>query len=498
MVVRNYILPLILLMAFLVRSWGLDWGLPYLYHPDEPHIFNNVLQLVKGETLTKEFYYYPSLIFNIHTIIFKFLHTVSKITGCCDYQQIPSLHKISSGNGYIDNPTPFLVGRVITLFFSLGVVALVYLTLLTITNNLTAATLASLLAAFSTISVINARFITPDTYSGFFSMAVIFASVLILKKQSAKFYLAAGLLSGLAASSKYNAALTVLPVIMAHFLRSGLKGFKSPSLYVALFVFPVGFLIGSPQILFKTKEFMAGFQFVMTQYSGEYAGTEGNSLLFYLNTLIFRETVGFIFFVLALLLFRSASFKKELIIIGSFVIGYLFFISQYNIHFNRNLMPMMGSLFVMAGLGFLAVWKLFNLRYRLVATVGTVILLGMPIFQTIADTKVALMDDRVSAHLWIEENIPRGSRIVVESYGPWIDPQKYQLLGVDELIDHEGAWYLVQKIEYIVAAESSYGRYFDLPQKYQKEVNSYQYLFRLYKEIANFDNPYNRIRVFKR
>lgn len=50
----------LLLLALLLRLPGLDWGLPYVYHPDEPTHVNIVLEILKTGDLNPHWFKYPS------------------------------------------------------------------------------------------------------------------------------------------------------------------------------------------------------------------------------------------------------------------------------------------------------------------------------------------------------------------------------------------------------------------------------------------------------
>src|SRR6185437_15450124 len=79
------ILRVILILAGILRIWGLKYGLPLAVHPDEHAIYLNALQMVSRGDMDPHFYNWPAHtilyidcgIFYIATAVFNLIHETS-------------------------------------------------------------------------------------------------------------------------------------------------------------------------------------------------------------------------------------------------------------------------------------------------------------------------------------------------------------------------------------------------------------------------------------
>ena len=55
--------------ALAIRLVGINWGLPYLSHPDEPVNYGVFHAMVHDRTLNPHFFNYPSLFFDIQAFV---------------------------------------------------------------------------------------------------------------------------------------------------------------------------------------------------------------------------------------------------------------------------------------------------------------------------------------------------------------------------------------------------------------------------------------------
>ncbi|HSE68039.1 MAG TPA: hypothetical protein VLB12_13715, partial [Gemmatimonadales bacterium] len=56
------LLAAILVIALALRAWALDFGLPYLYHPDEPSKIEIAQNIVKTGDLNPHYFKKPTLL----------------------------------------------------------------------------------------------------------------------------------------------------------------------------------------------------------------------------------------------------------------------------------------------------------------------------------------------------------------------------------------------------------------------------------------------------
>lgn len=484
---------LIILFALFIRLWGVTYSLPYLYHPDEPSYFDTITSIVKNEQYNPSFYYFPSLFFYIQALFYKSAQLFSQTLNCCGYQTFPTITVISGGNGYVENPTPFYVSRLLTIFFSLVTGVLVFILTKIISRSIKAAAISAIIFAISPISIENSRFITLDSYVAFFAMATLLVCILLYKTGAIRWYILAGFLAGLTAATKYNGGLVISAVILAHFFRTGIKGMSDQRLYYSIFFSLFGFLIGTPGFLTYRDKFIEGFKFQFNQYSTGFAGAESNSLFFYVKTLLIKEPADFIFAILGLFLVGKKN-RKEVLIIGIFVALYILFLGLYEVHFERHLTLVIGPMSVVASL-FLIRFISSKLRSTLILLI--IFLVSLSFIQSIQTSIDASQDKRASARIWIDKNIPSGSDLAIEAYGPWVNTKKYQIVWINSLIDYPVSWYLKSGIDYVIVSENMFGRFYKEPRKYPHEISQYEAYFRTFKEVARFNDYGYQIKIHK-
>ena len=143
-----------------------------------------------------------------------------------------------------------------------------------------AARLASLLFATSAGFVPYQVFLTTDLALVFMMLASFACAVKIVDNPGMGISIAAGLLAGLAAATKYNGLIVAVALPVAHLLASRgnplLACVKRPAAWVCGLCVPVGFLIGNPYTLLDWPTFSADFLYnykVTPVYNGATAGT---------------------------------------------------------------------------------------------------------------------------------------------------------------------------------------------------------------------------------
>ena len=210
---RSYLfIALILLIGVSLRIWGLNYDLPYIYHPDEPLSLSIIQPLFKTGDLNPHFFQYPSVFYYINAIAYVPYYLIGKLLGIFTSRN-DILAPISLIMGLTKAPLPstILLGRIITVVFSAGAVLLTYIIGKQLTGKAIVGLLAALMLAVAMPNVSLSRYIAPDTFVVFFATAAFLASVLIYKQGKTRYYVIAGICVGLTASTKYNGGSIVLP-----------------------------------------------------------------------------------------------------------------------------------------------------------------------------------------------------------------------------------------------------------------------------------------------
>ncbi|RMG90255.1 MAG: phospholipid carrier-dependent glycosyltransferase [Chloroflexi bacterium] len=503
---ESLLIGIILLTALSVRIWGANYDLPYIYHPDEPRYITISQNIFKTGDLNPHFFNYPSLFFYINALAYIPYYLLGKLIGVFHTpNDILAPISLAMGVTQAQMPTTVLLGRVITICFGVGTVGLTYLVGKQITGKAVVGVLASLMVAIEPTNVWNSRLITPDTFVTFFSLASFLASILVYQQGKTWQYVAAGICVGLTVSSKYNGGLIVLPLFLAHFLHYGKAALKQPKLYLALLLCGVGFLATTPYAILDSARFLNDLKFESQHYSTGHAGMEGNSLEWYLNYM-WNTGGGLYLFAVLGILYGSIFHPKETSLLSLFPLAYFAFISSFVVRNNRTFLPLTPLLFVSAA------WFLMNLFDRLralrieplrrsflaILAILAIITLALPASQTIASTQHLMTgNSRETARVWIDDNLPPGAKIAIESYSPFVNPARFSVQGFGRMIDHDAEWYIEQGFDYLVFSQGMYRRFYIEPERYRNEVSQYDKLFERFHLVRLFTDGGYEVRVYK-
>jgi hypothetical protein len=194
-----------------------------------------------------------------------------------------------------------------------------------------------------------------------------------------------------------------------------------------------------------------------------------------------------------------------------FPLLYFRFISQQHIFFGRYLLPLVPFLSLLTAAGI--VWIVGLLRRaslprwaRNLATVGlTLAAIAPPAYNAIRfDANEAKTWTTQQAYDWILHEIPRGSKVTMESRQILLPPF-YETTYLAQLRLKSFEYYDEHGVDYLVASSQSYGNYFDAkndgPRKYPSEYAEYQTIFAKAREMARFtpsnDHPGPELRILK-
>ncbi len=503
---RIALLALVLLGALLVRWWGLDYDLPYIYHPDEPLLIVTSQNMLKTGDLNPQHFYWPSLPIYINLLAYIPYYLVGKLLGVFHTPgDILAPVQLAMGVVHSPMPTTVLLGRLVTVGFGVGNVLLTFLLGRQLTGRSSVGLLAASMVAVSSTNVGHSRWITVDTFATFFVLAAALAAVLVFQQGKTWHYIAAGASVGLAASCKYNAVLAVVLLLAAHFLRHGWRGFKEGKLFLALATSGLAFALTTPFAVLDFAKFSADVRFDSQHYATGHAGMEGDALQWYLGYL--WRTTGPICVIAALEVVRGfVSRSKGTMPLSAFSLAYLGFISGHVVRNERTILPMTPILFVLASawlIHFYGQTARLNSRRVRIASLGVLsilsfVSLGIPAYQTVAHgIRLSTTDSRETARIWIENNLPPGAKIAIESYAPFVDPTRFSVQGFVRLIDHPPEWYTTQGFEYLVFGEGMYGRFYREPDRYRTEVSQYDTFFHQLELIRLFTDGGYEVRIHR-
>jgi 4-amino-4-deoxy-L-arabinose transferase-like glycosyltransferase len=498
-------LCLILVLALLLRVWGIGYDLPYIYHADEPTNITISQRIFRSGDLNPHFFRYPSLFFYINASAHVPYYLIGKLLGVFQTpQDVPGLVSLAMGITQAPMPGIVLMGRLITVLLGLGSVALIFWAGMRLSGRAEVGMLAALLLALSPIHVWHNRLVTPDTLVAFCATATLAASVLVLDRGTIGGYLLAGACVGLTAASKYNGGIVILLPIFAHFTKQGIQGIKSYKLYLIFFTALLAFLVTNPFALLDYSSFLHDITAEVVHYSSGHAGMEGNTPIWYITYLM--RTTGAILPLAVLQIVRGAYGRKKGILLAAiFPVCYFIMIARFAVRNDRTLLPMTPHLFLLAAwllVDFLAYARQVRpgqSRRLLLAVSGVLIATAIlfPTIQTVqSNVQLGQTDSREAARVWINDNLPPGAKIALEPYSPFIDTERFSFQVVGKMVDHDPQWYIDNGFDYLVFGYGMFGRFYLDPERYRDTVQRYEAFFERFALVKLFDANGYEVRVY--
>jgi hypothetical protein len=353
-------LVVIVVGGLILRLYAVGWGLPYVDHPDEPSAANTVLGMLRRGDWDPHFFKKPSLYYYALRLAFEAHWRYGLAKGLySDMSQLPL-----GTYYYITTPGFFVWGRTLTALFGVATLFVIY----TIGRRCWGAAVglsAAAVLAVLPFHVRNSQFLTVDVLTGLTTALALVAALRLLDDRRWRAYALAGLLTGLAASTKYPAASIALAVILAHWLRLGRLSLRDFwRLPWAMLWSVIGFVLATPYALITPGAFING---VLKQY-GDY-NTPGGDLFrrwpvsgylnfFWSDGLLPLPFIAVLIGVVVVIRRRD---RAGLVMIG-FALPYLLFVLSQHKHFFRNLMPIFPVLVLLVGIG-IAATASFVLRW---------------------------------------------------------------------------------------------------------------------------------------
>ncbi|HEX4475603.1 MAG TPA: glycosyltransferase family 39 protein [Polyangiaceae bacterium] len=468
-------------IALSIRLASISTVLPLIHHPDEPTNEHVVVRVAREPTMSPVFFHYPTLLFYVQAAVLRTFEVVTRT-------HVDPAHVVSSGNARTTAPGYWIAARTVTALLGSGLVAMAAWFAAVVTESSSIGVVVGAWAAFSPLLVEDSRYLTPDTYAAFFVMAALVGAVRIAEGATWRGYVFTGAMVGLAAGSKYNTALVSVAVIVAHFGRGFRRGLTDVRLVLAGMVSVVVFFMASPFVVFDYAHFRKDFLFEQRHYERGHLGAEGNSFAF--NALTLWESEHFRLLGLRLLVFvRERRVLRATLTLLSFSVAYLALLSGFKVHFYRNLVPVMAPLLVLSGLGLSAALRRLDVpakRAQIALAAAAVLFTIQPALAILATIHERRIDRRAPAELWIANHLPAGASVVVEAYGPWVDPNRYQVRGTS-LYSNVAPRQLRQwHARYVVLVEEAYGRLYGDPAHHRRELARYGALLKTHCEVADF------------
>lgn len=403
----------ILAFAFLVRIVGINFGLPDLYHADEPIVVNHALAYGTGD-LNPHFFKIPPLISYLLFIVYGFYFLAGSFVG--NFKNADDFLNL-----FLSDPTGFyLLGRIV--FGALIGTATVYL-LYRLGRKFFSrehGLLSSFFLAVCFLHVRDSHYIYVDIPLLFLLLLSFFQILKILNHGGKKEYVLFGIIFGTAVTTKYNGVFLICPFLVAHLIRKGSIKLMFTSFVLSILVF----FILNPFSLIDLKFFVTELvtQSKSETFSGffhhfRYSLTEGMGIpLFYLSL------VGILFG-----LFSRDSKRLTLL---SFVVVYFVALTFLSQPYDRYVLPIIPFLCFFAADVLIKISGRVRVIQKWPTVFAAIIIIPSVAKIFVSDYLFLQKDVRTQAKEWIEQHIPADSKIALDPqfYSPRLRPNLKQIL----------------------------------------------------------------------
>lgn len=508
-VLKNYPIILGLLAAailaifFLIR--GLDFGLPENYNHDEQYITRYALDVALGNFHLKWFNWPGSLLIYTNGSLFFLLNKAHNLFTAANFS-VKEYFQADLTNFY-------LVARLQTVTFALGLLALVFLIGRKIKNNLTGL-VAVLFLASSYMFVRHGHFITTDLPVTFFIALAVLSGLLIAEKSSFKWYVLGALAVGFGTMTKYPGLIGLIPVLTGHFYFHRLKNFPKIIYFLLLSLFFS--TLASPFFWFELPTIKNS---ILSETDAAHVSRNAFSyfdrLKIYLTDCL-PAGVGFGTLVVALFggIYGACRKNQKIILIITTGLLYLLAIAKANVIWERWVLPLAPIICLLAAFALAKLnskMKRQKKLARVVFLILFVVLLTPNIIRSLTITTIFASkqkDCRTQSRAWLSKNIAPNSKIVQEAQTPSLPKGKFLTTTYHYASDKSFLEHQKQGVEYFLLSEEMYGRFFGKESiGFEKEKEFYRKIFENYplvyhcqsneKNYANVIGHQNDLAVVK-
>lgn len=405
----------ILFLALFLRVWGISFGLPYLYHADEPIVVNHALAYGAGD-LNPHFFNIPPLtsylLFAVYIVYFLIGYFFQIFSSVQDFEFL-----------FYTNPSSFYLLARLLFGAVLGTISVFcYYQEIARIFGQTKALVASFLFSIAFLHVRESHYIYADIPLVFVSLLALFHFTR-LKTDSLRYDAISGAFIGVATAFKYNGFFLFVPYLVSLRLtrrRSNPLGIMIAFLTSVLIFFALNLysLLDASFFLSELKE------------EGMAHGI-GPGLVFLLFAI--PEAVGWPIFLYALIWIMGVIWKKDsrLWPMASWLILYSIVIAFKGQPYGRYILPLVPWL-VFAAADLTDLLSACFPRIRSILITLSLLILSLPNLckSTRFDWLMSQKDVRSLSKQWIENHIPEGSKVAFDNqfYMPRLNYSQEQLI----------------------------------------------------------------------
>lgn len=495
------LLSLVVAIGGALRFTELGQGIPFALGVDEPEIIERSVRMMKSGDFHPHFFDYPGLYIYIQFLTACARFVVGSIGGLW-----ANLNEAAPAEFY-------LWGRAVTATFGTLTILLVYRAgrrISALTGLLSAA-----IFAVQSMHVRESQFVLTDVPTTFFVALTWVLALRAHEQHTTRAFFWAGVASGLAAATKYNGGVAILLPLLILLIGAADWRWRLRALSAVVLGAAGSFLAGAPYTVLALPEFLNAFAYLSHMYAVGPTPPEPGWVIYLKHLRINFSVPGLIAAAIGLGLTLRALWRAPRAnatvawaMAAAFALIYFYMIAGQRLTYGRYLLPLLPFLCVLAG-GALA-WILEALHARLarpgVATLVAAALLvavcWVPTTNalgTLRDAAKVATEEQV--YQWILTNVPKQTKIGMESRRILLNPEQYDVEYFPRLIRRNFAHYHDEGFDYLVASSQAFRTaLYDVPPEAGAST-AYKDLFSQLEPITVFlpspEHPGAEWRIFR-
>jgi hypothetical protein len=384
---RRLALPITVLCGLGLRLWGIGFGLPAIYRPDEDVVVGRAMGVLHG-VIDPHFANWPHLYMYVSAAWLAILRPIFPLLG-------PA--------------APYLAVRLLDAAIGTATVVVVY-RFGRRAYGRTTGLVAAIALAVAFLAVRDSHFATIDTPLAFACMLGLSAAYRLAEADTAGRRVASGILLGMAASVKYNGALGFVSLAAAQGLHVRVPRRALTGLAVVGFIGVATFAITSPFLLADLSSFASGIGYIFHHLAAAHQPEIG---YIHIPRLALWSGLGPPLFLLSLagLAYAAIHRTKADWILVAFVLAYYGLIGSGHMVFVRYADPLIPPLVILGGRALVAACgRLERPRLFLAAALAIVIIPAVA-HDLAYDHLIQQTDTRTQAFEWLRAHVPARARV---------------------------------------------------------------------------------------
>jgi 4-amino-4-deoxy-L-arabinose transferase-like glycosyltransferase len=476
-------LALVLAAAAVLRFWALGHGLPYSPAVDEPEIAQRAVNMMRSGSLNPHpFYDYPTLYMYVQLAAYVVRFLIGALNG--------AWNSVNT----VDVTALYVWGRGLTALIGTATVLLVFQA--GMRWGARHALLAAGLLAVMPLHVQASHYILTDIPTTFFITLALVLTLSAHERGTKASFAWAGAAAGFAAATKYNGAIALLMPLLACVMTPRGKDSRLSCALGTVAASAAAFFVGAPYSLLDLPSFLDGFARLAVHFKIGASPAEPPWITYIKHLLIhfgYPATIlALAGLILAIVRIAKGPGRVRWAVLLVMPVVQFYMISGQQIVFARYLLPMVPMLCLLAatavvsGVSLLRRYEIPRAPRAALIAALTAAALAQPAYASIKfDRLIGRRDTTQMAYEWIQQNIPPGSFVVVETRKLLLPPP-FKSENVAQLRRETYEDYRRRGVQYLVASSQSYGPYLTSPQVHPAEYAEYMKVFEQSRELIRF------------